>query len=372
MQHSLQTEWEGYYLDGRTAARQRATVRLLPHGLEIRTASGASFWWPYAEIRQTQGFYTGQQVRLERGGEEAECLLVEDAAYLTALHRVAPQLTAHLHNPATRRRRLALAAVTVVVALGLVVTFYVWGLPAVVTLVAARIPVAWEEQLGRTAVAHIAPSAKQCVDAERAQIIERILTRLIEPLPRVPYTFRVIVVNDATVNALAAPGGSIVLFRGLLEHTRTAEELAGVLAHEMQHILHHHGTRLLLQHASVHILLSALAGDAGGALVFGLESAHLLGTLHHSRRHEQEADAAGWRMLNAAAIDPAGMLAFFALLQQQRPDAPGVWQYLSTHPRTAERLARLRELARVSAPQYVKLLPEYNWHDMHAMCQATR
>jgi hypothetical protein len=216
MQHSLQTEWAGYYLDGRTAARQRATVRLLPHGLEIRTESGTFSWWPYAEIRQTQGFYAGQQVRLERGGELTECLLVEDTAYLTALHRVAPQLAAHLHNPALRQRRLVWVGGTAVAALGLVVTLYLWGLPAAATLVAARIPVAWEEQLGRTAVAHIAPLAKQCVDPERTRIIAHILTTLMAPFPHTPYTFRVIVVNETTVNAFAAPGGYIVLFRGLL------------------------------------------------------------------------------------------------------------------------------------------------------------
>ncbi|MGH8058953.1 MAG: DUF7092 domain-containing protein, partial [Candidatus Entotheonellia bacterium] len=63
-----QTDWQGFYLDGRTAARHLATIRLMQSGLEVSTDHGLTLWWPYAEIRQTQGFYAGEQVRLERGG----------------------------------------------------------------------------------------------------------------------------------------------------------------------------------------------------------------------------------------------------------------------------------------------------------------
>ncbi len=72
----MRTDWQGYYLDGKTAARHRATIRLMQSGLEVTTDSGTTLWWPYEEIRQTQGFYAGEQVRLERGGETPEVLLV--------------------------------------------------------------------------------------------------------------------------------------------------------------------------------------------------------------------------------------------------------------------------------------------------------
>ena len=82
----MTTQWEGHYLDGRTAARQRVTIRLMRSGLEIITEKGTTAWWPYPGIRQTQGSYAGEEVRLERGAEIPEVLLVSDAAFLTALH----------------------------------------------------------------------------------------------------------------------------------------------------------------------------------------------------------------------------------------------------------------------------------------------
>ena len=113
----MQTDWQAHYLDGQTAARQRAKVRLMRQGLEITTGAGWTRLWPYAEIRQTQGFYEGEEVRLERGGTFAEVLLVSDLGFLLSLHELAPELSARFHDPARRGQRLRL---TVLAAVGAV------------------------------------------------------------------------------------------------------------------------------------------------------------------------------------------------------------------------------------------------------------
>ncbi len=366
----MRTDWQGYYLDGKTAARHRATIRLMQSGLEVTTDSGTTLWWPYEEIRQTQGFYAGEQVRLERGGETPEVLLVSDAAFLTALHRVAPRLATYFHDPARRKLRTKLTLLAALGAIGIATALYLWGIPAMAALVASRVPVSWEERLGQAVVEHLAPPEKRCADPTRARMIGDISATLIAPLPRPPYTFRVMVVNDPTVNAFAAPGGYVVIFRGLLERTRSAEELAGVLAHELQHILQRHATRALLQHASTGLLIAALAGDASGAMTYGLESARALGTLRYSRQNEEEADAKGMRMLLAAGIDPAGMIAFFEVLRKEGGEAPGLLAYLSTHPNPGDRIESLKSLAGQSQRTPVKLLPDYDWRDITKICQA--
>jgi len=100
----MRTDWQGFYLDGRTATRQPATIRLMREALEISPAGGASRLWPYRELRQTQGFYAGEEVRIERGDPLPETLLVADSAFLESLHEVAPQLGLRFHDP---RRRAA-------------------------------------------------------------------------------------------------------------------------------------------------------------------------------------------------------------------------------------------------------------------------
>src|SRR2546425_13311879 len=120
----------GHYLDGRSAARQPATIRLTATGLDIALESGATLWWPFAEVRQTQGFYAGQQIRLERGAPLPAVLLVDDVGFLAALHAAAPVLTRRFHDP--RRRRgappLPVPAAPAVVRRG--AAPFLWGGPA--------------------------------------------------------------------------------------------------------------------------------------------------------------------------------------------------------------------------------------------------
>ena len=66
----------------------------------MTTAAGWTRLWPYRELRQTQGFYEGEEVRLERGGELAEAVVVSDAAFLQSLHEAAPHVGARFHDPA--------------------------------------------------------------------------------------------------------------------------------------------------------------------------------------------------------------------------------------------------------------------------------
>ncbi len=365
----MQTDWEGYYLDGRTAARQRAAIRLLRTGLQIAVEGGATSLWPYKEIRQSQGFYAGEQVRMERGGEIPEAILIPDVTFLRSLQQVAPELATRFHDPARRRMRLILTVLAGLAVIGITTALYLWGIPGLATVVASRVPVSWEERLGFAVVEHLAPPPKRCVDSERNRLIQEILATLTAPLPSSPYTFHVYVVNDPMVNALAAPGGYIVIFRGLLTETRSAEELAGVLAHELQHVLHRHATRALLQHATTGLLLAALAGDVSGATAYGLEGARALGSLRYSRQNEEEADAEGMRMLLAAGIDPGGMIAFFETLKRDGPGSLRLPMYLSTHPSTQDRILKLKALATQSQSSPRALLPNYDWRDIRNICQ---
>jgi predicted Zn-dependent protease len=358
----------GHYLDGKSSARQRASIRVMATGLAITLESGASLWWPFQEVRQTQGFYAGEQIRLERGSALPETLLVDDGAFLETLHTTAPALGRRFHDPRRRRARVLFTIVAALTAVATGVALYVWGIPAAAGLLAAGVPVAWEERLGGAAVTELTASQRRCVDPEREAAIGAIVKRLLGPLPRVPYTFRVIVVDDFTVNAFAVPGGQVVLLRGLVERTRTPEELAGVLAHELQHVLRRHATRLLLEHASTGLLLAAVAGDVTGVTAYGIESARVLGTLRYSRHVESEADVEGLRMLFAAEVDPKGMIAFFESLRATERGLPAQARYLASHPLAADRVESLKRLASSAPHRSRPLLPDRDWGDVRRIC----
>ena len=357
------------YLDGRSAARRPASIRMAQTGLEISLDDGARLWWPLQEVHQTQGSYAGEQVRLERGHPFPEVLLVDDPEFLTALHETAPTFGRRFHDPRNRRRRILFIIGAALISIGAGVLLYMWGIPAASGVLAARVPVSWEERLGDAAVNEIVGSQPRCVDADREAAIMAIVNRLLEPVPNVPYKFRLTVVNDSTVNAFAVPGGQIILLRGLVERSKTPEELAGVLAHEIQHVLKRHATRLLLQHASTGLMLVAVSGDLTGVMAYGLESARVLGTLSYSRGLESEADSEGVRMLMAADLDPTGMIDFFEKLRAVEGDLPSATRYVTSHPLAVERVDNLKKLV-ASIPHRSRPL-ELNreWDDVRKICR---
>ena len=360
---------DGHYMDGQTAERHCVRVRLTRTGLHIVLENGGVLSWPLEEIRQPGNFFGGDQVRLERGGDTPEVLLVPGERFLQQANDVWPASRKRFRAPGLRRKWTRAVLLSAAAAAAVICGIYFWGIPALASFLAPRIPVAWEEKLGQSVVRQLAPPERQCTDPARVRKVEEILASLAASVPDVPYSFRLIVVDNPMVNALALPGGTIIVFRGLLDKTRTPEELAGVLAHEVQHILRRHSTQALLQRVSMKVLLAAAVGDAKG-LSYGLEGAQVLGMLRYSRQYEEEADAEAVRMLIASGIDPRGLAVFFEAIQTDREAALKIPAYLSTHPDMAGRIQRLRILAAGAPPPRTRILPGYEWQDMQGICAA--
>lgn len=358
-----------HYIDGRTAARHRVTLTVTPAVLQIAMPDGSSKRWPYGQIRQTQGTYSGEPVRLEFGPEPAEAVVIDTPALLSEIHTVAPGIAPHFHNPSWRHARLGW---TLGAALGvalMLIGLYRWGILGIASAATPYVPVAWEESLGRQIVEHLAPETQHCRNPERLRKIEQIVQTLAATRPTSPYRITLSVVDDPAVNAFAAPGGQVVVLRGLLEQTTSPEQLAGVLAHELQHVYQRHTTRAILEQTAGTLLLTAISGDLSGGLAWGLEGARTMGSLHYSRTHETEADLEGLRMMQAAHLDPAAMITFYGTMQRSEQDHAGPPDFLSTHPDMGERLATLIALAGPPPLDAQQLLPGEDWKDIRTLCR---
>jgi beta-barrel assembly-enhancing protease len=367
--NSQEADLQAYYLDGRTAVRRRAKVGLTRTGLRIALEEGESLFWPFEAIRQSRSFYGKEQIRLERGGDTPEILQVPATLFVRKLKEVSPEWKGRFRAPARRKKWAAVVLLSIAGAAGVTTGLYFWGIPALASFLTPYIPVVWEEQLGESVIDTLAPAEKRCLDPARAQRLESILNKLNSSASPSPYSFRVMVVNFPAVNAFAAPGGTIVIFQGLLERTRTAEELAGVMAHEMQHILRRHATRALLQQLSMKVILAAATGDATG-LAYGLEGASTLGMLRYNRQNEEEADREAVRMLMAAGIDPGGLTTFFEAIQREDEKSLKLPAYFSTHPELKERILKLKTLTAGRRGAPARLFPDYDWKNMGGFCPA--
>jgi beta-barrel assembly-enhancing protease len=177
-------------------------------------------------------------------------------------------------------------------------------------------------------------------------------------------------VRDSAVNAFATPGGFIIVNSGLIEATKTPEELAGVLAHEVQHVVHRHTTRAIIREAPLRIALSALAGG-GSEIGTAANVVGTLGVLRYRRGDEAEADRDGLRLLEAARVDPAGMVSFMRALEARHEDAPRFIGYLSTHPHAADRVNALEALAAAGRGQWRPVLDAKGWRRVREVCHSS-
>lgn len=350
-------------------------IHLLSEGLKIVIVkTGAVLSWPYQEIRQTQGFYKNEPVQLERGGEFPEILLISDSEFLSNLHRLAPKPAKRFHNPAFRglRVRLTIYAAVAIIAAG--IFLYIWGIPLFVNIITPRVPLEWEKGIGESALKFLAPAEKRCTDKKLQQAIDEIVTRLNDADPS-PRTFKVFVVKSSVFNAIALPGGNIIVYSGLIETTQSPEELAAVLAHEMQHIKKRHVTKKIIQDSSTGLIISALSGDVTGSMIYGVSVARTLAVLSYSRQDEEAADDGGMKMLIAANINPDAMVNMFDLMKGKNHPTIRMPHYISTHPDTDKRILRLKIIvARAKAERHVyqALSSENDWAQIKTGCSETR
>ena len=163
----MQLQWFGYYFDGQSANRRAARIYLEAGNLRIDLDGGAILNWPYSAIRQTQGAYAGEQVRLEHGRDPAEVLLIDDEGFLPSFHQLLPSRTGGFHNPAKRPQRFQLTVIAGCASLALIIATYFWGIPTFAKIAAPWVPVSWEEKLGRSVVDLFAPVEQRCSDPAR-------------------------------------------------------------------------------------------------------------------------------------------------------------------------------------------------------------
>ena len=166
----------------------------------------------------------------------------------------------------------------------------------------------------------------------------------------IDYTFYV--VNSDAVNAFAVPGGYIYVNRGLIERADNMSELAGVLAHEIGHVVERHSVEQLQKAQNANLLANVVYGvllqrPPSGVEQVGVQVAGTAVFAGYSRNAEREADIQGVHYLVNSGISPHGMPSFFRKLIEERQRSPStVEQWFSTHPLTEERIELVQQTIR--------------------------
>lgn len=352
----MSRECFGKFNDGKTATPRNVRLVLDPPVLDIRDEDGARIEaWPLKDIQIVGEIFEGSPVRLKRGAAGQSRVQFEHSVFFTALTAALPHLS---QNPNLRWRGILISAAAIA-ALFAAVFF---ALPHATRWAAKGVPVSWEERIGEEAqeqvISMFGSGAGYCSSLPGDAALNKLSARLLAHID-MPYDLDIRVVNIGQVNAFAMLGGHIVLFDGLLQNAASADEVAGVLAHEIGHLAERHPTQGIIQATGLSILFDIFFGDSSS--VAGL--AQTMMTLSHTRDAEREADRIALRLLRGANISPAGMANFFDRLAEIESDN-GPLSLLSTHPDSKERAAAVRDANQKGNPA----MTDKEWRDLKAIC----
>lgn len=325
-------------------------VQIEGHGLTVtldpETGGGVVETVPFSVLSVTAGGLDHDHLVLKWGESPHARILYLKSPHLIRAFRDAapPHLSQPFDDAAARvrqvrhRHRVLWASVggaIMAVALGL------WfGADLLVELAVSRIPVEWEQKLGESAYKDFLSHQDALKEGPAVQAVEEMTQRLAAQIPNNPYKFEVTVVKSDVVNAFALPGGYVVVFTGLMKKAETGEEVAGVLGHELNHVLQRHGMERIVKNLGLIAVVSIILGDQQGLVGLMRQVGVELLTLKFDRAQETEADVMGLRLVSRAKIDPKGMITFFQKLSEKDD---GRLEWLSTHPMSQARAERLKQ-----------------------------
>ena len=294
------------YFDGTTARAHPVTVRLEGGELAVE-GDGGALRVPARAVQWPERTRHGARVAHLAGGGTLHC---DDAAAWDAWTRAGGRSDSLVVRMQQSWRSVLVSIVALAV---LLVVLYLRGIPWLARATVATIPPSVDATLGDAALEAVdrelmKPSALGAAEQARLRaVFERALAAL--PPDTVPPHRLVFRKSRIGPNAFALPGGTMVLTDQLVALAAGDDAMiVGVLGHELGHLRHRHGMRMLVQAAAVGAIASLALGDFSTLLA---AAPVLLTEASYSRDAEREADAESVRILRAAGLSPGAMVTFF-------------------------------------------------------------
>lgn len=348
----------GTFFDGISARPRPVTLRLT-FRLDI-VGEDVARDWSLLDLRAADAAAPLMRVNHSQGPESVE---FADEAFAQALMARCPDLNRTEGGSGVTR----LVLWSIAAGLSVLLTA-VYGVPAASGLLAPLVPQAIEAQLGRSVdgqIVTLLDDPPLCNEAAGRAVLDRLTARLSEGMA-LPVAPQVSVRRHKIANALALPGGRVILLSDIIAKARNGDELAGILAHEFGHVAARDPMRSVITAGGTSFLLSLVLGDLTGSTVLVTVGQAAI-SAGYSRDAERAADAYAVAAVKRAGGDGAALAAILERITDADDEKPDGISFLRSHPFTAERAARIRSLAG-EKPTGSGILSEAEWKSLQGLC----
>lgn len=370
----------GTYFDGKSALAQAVEVRFDAKELVIVRDGRTIAHWRYRTLYLVDsGAHAGLRLGSRRAGEAR--LVLESAAAIAELRRRAP----HLFPRRGALLFLRHAALFAGASAALLAGAY-FSLPYLAEALVPLVPHRIERQIGERVHRAFTKGFGSCeseADKPGLAVLDRLAQRLAATVDT-PYAISVEVSHMRLENAFALPGGIVIITHKLIALMESPDELAGVLAHEIGHVVERHAVIGMVESAALSVTTTLLLGGGSSSGEWIVNTASTLASLSYSRRLEARADERGMAMLESAGISPLGFAVLFQRLERREAEADqgrdeqeeknpnteregddSLSVFLSSHPPSAQRIARAKSSHLKTAPP---ALTAEEWAAVKAIC----
>ncbi len=349
------------FYDGETAEVHEVSVRATTAELVMFRLADASLVarWPIAELAVLGDAGHEAAPPVVRKGSEAR-LVVEDPELRRELAALVPGLAPLVAHPGVSGRRIAGFGAALLALAGLFWLTVDYG----TEYLAPMLPYSLQVSLGQGVFDELTANKEQCRGEAGLEALNGLANRLAEAAAY-PHQIMVHVIKGGPVNAYTLPGGILVFYYDLIGQARDSAQVAGVLAHEIGHVVHYHPTKGLVRQYGISLLGRLVTGGYSDTVSTLASGGSLLLALRNGRAFEREADTTGVALLEKLGLRADGVSSFFEQMREKEPKdaaaAAGIW---SSHPPTAERIEATRRPA-TGRPAFT----EAQWQAVRDVCK---
>ena len=354
------------------SARHIVILRISPTVLHAEGKT-ASCSLPLKGLRVSWGGANNALLFISHPHHPEITLFTRDKAVIAALEaHTTPELYQQLKAlkmVASRRHLRALGA-------GVALMIGVWGITLAwsptTRYLAGFVPFSWEQKIGQYLFKGLGTEMSFLNDSKTNEKLRTLSAPLLEQAKKEGFTFELHIAESEDLNAFAIPGGILVVNSQTILKAGRPEELLGVIAHEISHVTHRHTVRQVITVFGVYVVADLLLGNFLGSVAALSQGASYLLQQGFSREQEHDADVTGLHYLEAAKIDPRGMMEFFSRIRDERDKVGYIGtverslSFLSTHPDTDSRIAEIRARIERSGAQPPPPLPLEPFQELQA------